>query len=238
MPRASNLDRTTSVPIVLISATDTSVGKTWIGAALARALTYLGHRVIAIKPLETGCDVIPSETEDGILLARATKQSAPTQALLRFQLPVAPPQAAEREGRRIDFADLTRQICSYGANADLVLIEGAGGLYSPLTWEQSAVDLAKALSARVLIVAPDRLGVINHALMTLALLEQNDIDVVGLVLNAPERGDTSTGSNANAIARVSGFTRIVQMPRTRDTLTIEAPIRQVIEWLGLEADKG
>ena len=168
--------------MLLITGTDTGVGKTWTGCALARALRRSGRRVVAVKPLETGCPGPPAETEDGALLARATGQAEPQHALLRFRDPVAPPEAADREGRHIDFEDLVRRVREYAARADISLVEGAGGLLSPLTWERSALDLARALEARVLLVAADRLGTISHTLMALKLLELNRLEVLGVVL--------------------------------------------------------
>ena len=156
--------------MLLITGTDTGVGKTWTGCALARALRRSGRRVVAVKPLETGCPGPPAETEDGALLARATGQAEPQHALLRFRDPVAPPEAADREGRQIDFEDLVRRVREYAARADISLVEGAGGLLSPLTWKRSALDMARALEARVLLVAADRLGTIGHTLMALKLL--------------------------------------------------------------------
>ena len=219
--------------IALIVGTDTGVGKTWTGCALARALRQSGRRVVTVKPLETGCPGPPAETEDGALLARATGQAAPLHALLRFRDPVAPPEAADREGRQIDFEDLVRRVREYAARADIALVEGAGGLLSPLTWERSALDLAQALEARVLLVAADRLGTISHTLMALKLLELNRLEVMGLVLNAPEQPDASTGSNAAAISRLSSCSRILCTPRTYDPEAVSDSVQEVTQWLQL-----
>jgi len=222
-----------SPSILLIVGTDTGVGKTWTGCALARALRRNGRRVVAVKPLETGCPGPPTETEDGALLARATGQAAPLRALLRFRDPVAPPEAADREGRQINLEDLVRRVREYAARADITFVEGAGGLLSPLTWEQSAVDLARALEARVLLVAADRLGTISHTLMALKLLELNRLDVLGLVLTAPEQPDASTGSNAAAISRLSSSSRILCAPRAHDQEAISDWTQEVTRWLQL-----
>jgi len=219
--------------ILLIVGTDTGVGKTWTGCALARALRRSGRRVVALKPLETGCPGPQAETEDGALLARATGQAEPQHALLRFRDPVAPPEAADREGRQIDFEDLVRRVREYTARADILLVEGAGGLLSPLTWERSALDLAQALEARVLLVAADRLGTISHTLMALKLLELNRLEVLGLVLTAPEQPDASTGSNAAAISRLSSCSRILCAPRAHDPEAISDWVQEVTQWLQL-----
>lgn len=79
-------------------------------------------------------------------LARATGQADPPHALLRFREPVAPSEAADREGRRLAFDDLIHRIREYTACAEIVVVEGAGGLLSPLTWERNAVDRESTLS--------------------------------------------------------------------------------------------
>lgn len=216
--------------IVVITGTDTGVGKTWTGCALARALRHAGRRVLAIKPLETGCRQLPQDSEDGVLLARAAVQTEPTAALMRLQDPVAPPEAAEREGRVIDFENIVRRIRQYAGAADVTLVEGAGGLLAPLTWQHTAVELARALDAAVLLVAADRLGTINHTLLTLKLLELSRLEVIGVVLTAPETPDSSTGSNAAAIARLSKFPRIHCVPRTCEPKAICRSMQQVTTW--------
>ncbi len=228
------MDRMMLAPsVLLIVGTDTGVGKTWTGCALARTLCRGGRRVVAVKPLETGCPGAPAETEDGVALARATGQAAPLHALLRFREPVAPSEAADREGRQIDFDDLVRRVREHAACADLALVEGAGGLLSPLTWEHNAMDLARALGARMLLVAADRLGTISHSLAALKLLELNRLETIGVVLTAPEQPDASTGSNAAAISRLSGCSRILCAPRTRDPKAISDCMQEVTQWLHL-----
>lgn len=190
--------------ILLVTGTDTGVGKTYVAAALARQLEAEGCRVAAMKPVETGCATEPAPTEDGVILARATGQRSPRQALRRFRAPLAPAVAAELEGMTVELEEVAREIRREAEAADVVLVEGAGGLLSPMGWSWTALDLARALDAAALVVASDRLGCINHALLTIGTLEAAGVRVVGLVLNAPELGDQSTGSNAGAIQRLWG----------------------------------
>jgi len=81
---------------LVITGTDTGVGKTWVGRVLSHALVAAGRRVVAVKPVETGCGNPGSHLEDGALLAAATGQAEPRAALHRFAAPVAPALAAER----------------------------------------------------------------------------------------------------------------------------------------------
>lgn len=223
---------------LLITGTDIGVGKTWVGCALARALRSADKRVVAIKPVETGCSGQPSKSEDGVRLARATGQSQPAHAILRLPDPVAPVLSSERAGAEIDFDALVLKIERFAEEAEYALIEGAGGLLAPITWEWNMADVARALGASALVVAADRLGTINHTLLTLSALELAGISCAGVVLTTPgkaregEGKDASVGSNAAAIARLSGLDRIVSLPRVGDDKAAAESIVPVIEWLG------
>ncbi len=216
--------------VLVVTGTDTGVGKTWTAAALARTLADGGRRVIALKLVETGCAAAGPGGEDGQLLARATGQRAPTEALVRFAADVAPALAAEFEGSPLDFDEILLQVEGYAADADIAIVEGSGGLLAPIGWDWNLVDLAQALEARALVVGMDRLGTISHALLTLSALEIGGVPVVGLVLTTPECPDGSTGTNAAAIERLSGLERIAVVPRAEDAEAADA-VRRIASWL-------
>lgn len=216
---------------LLITGTDSGVGKTWVGCALALALRQAGRSVVAIKPVETGCSGQPSESEDGVRLARATGQSQPAHAIIRLPDTLAPVLASERSGTEIDFDALVLKVERYSEAAEYTLIEGVGGLLAPLTWEWNMADVARSLGAMALVVAADRLGTVNHTLLTLSALELAGIPCAGVVLLAPEQKDSSSGSNAGAIARLSGIERVVSLPRV-DEDAAATSVAPVIDWLG------
>jgi dethiobiotin synthase len=215
---------------ILITGTGNSVGKTWVGCALALALRSAGREVVAIKPVETGCREIPGEREDGALLATATGQEQPTHALFRLTERVPPPLSSDWSGITIDFDAMILKIERYGGEAEHLLIEGVGGLLSPVTWEWNMVDVARALGAGALVVAVDRLGTINQTLLTLSALELAGVLCAGVVLTPPEVPDQSTGSNAAAIVRLSGLDRVVAAPKTAYPDRTDA-MRTVVGWL-------
>jgi dethiobiotin synthetase len=216
---------------LLITGTDTGVGKTWVARALSHALVAGGRKVVAVKPVESGCNPSGSHLEDGALLAAATGQAEPRAALFRFTAPVAPALAAEREGQDIDLDALVLQIEGLSQGADVLLVEGAGGLLSPITWEWTVVELARLLGAAALVVAADRLGTINHTQLTLSALELAGIDLMGVVFTAPETPDESTGTNATSIERLSGIERVVSLPRENDPSSAAAHIAPLVGWL-------
>jgi dethiobiotin synthetase len=217
---------------ILVTGTDVGVGKTRVACALARMLQNAGKQVVAIKPVETGCAGQPGQDEDGVRLARATGQTAPAHAILRLAAPVAPVLASERTGNEIDLDALVLKIERYADQAEYAIIEGAGGLLTPVTWEWNMADLARTLGAAALVVGVDRLGTINHTLLTLSALELAGLPCLGVVLNVPAAPDPSTGSNAGAIARLSGIDRIVTLPRLADDDGASATLQPVLGWLG------
>ena len=139
--------------------------------------------------------------------------------------------AAEREGRIIDFDDLLIRIEGYAAAADLVLLEGVGGLLAPITWEWCLVDIAQALEARAVLVASDRSGSVNHALLTLGALELASVPVTDVVITSPDVPDASTGTNDAAIARLGGIARIREATRTTDPEAAAVEMHPVAEAL-------
>ncbi len=191
----------------MVTGTDTGVGKTYVSQAILRAL----EGGVGIKPVETGCSEPPSDQEDGALLAAVSAPGGPPRALQRFAMPAAPPVAAEVEGRSVDFEGWLAQIRAQRSR--YTLVEGAGGLLSPLSWKHTALDLATRLSAEAVVVAADKLGTLNHTLMTLRVLEQAKVPVLGVVLSAPEHEDPTTGTNARALRTVHPQCRVLELPR-------------------------
>jgi dethiobiotin synthetase len=166
-----------------------------------------------------------------VLLARATGQSQPSHAIFRLTEQVPPAIASDRSGITLDFDALISRIERYGNTAEYLLIEGVGGLLAPVTWEWNMVDVARALGACALVVAVDRLGTINHTLLTLSALELAGVPCAGVVLTTPDHPDQTTGTNGAAISRLSGVDRVVAAPKSAYPDRSE-PMRSVVGWLG------
>jgi dethiobiotin synthetase len=198
---------------LLVVGTDTGVGKTRVGTGLMAALRMAGHSPVAIKPVESGTSDLQPEEEDGVQLAKASGQSFPTQALVRLGTPVAPPDAADMEGVALHPQEWVAEIRDTSRRHPFTLVEGAGGLLSPLAWRWTARDLAKEVDARVLLVAADRLGTLNHTLLSLEALESKSIPVLAVVFSAPANPDASTGRNAAALRKCWAGENIWELPR-------------------------
>jgi dethiobiotin synthetase len=219
------------LPVTLVVGTDTDVGKTWVSCALIRALRAAGQSVTAVKPIETGTSEPPRPDEDGALLAEAAGQAGPRRALLRLALKTAPAVAADETGVKIDYEDLIVRMRSLVSADSMLIVEGTGGLLSPLTWSDNHLDLAHSLDARVLLVAADRIGTINHTLMALRVLRTEKVPVLGVVLNQPGEPDESSKSNATVLVRLADQTPVVKIPRLTDQAAATEALKEVAGWL-------
>ncbi len=179
---------------VFITGTDTEVGKTWVGTQLAARLYQQGLPLVVRKPAESGC----ARRNDQLLPADATaywQALEQSQALAdicphRFAAPLAPVQAARLEHIRIELQDL-RHSCEAAEQAFL-LVEGAGGFYSPLAEDGLNADLAEALELPVLLVAADKLGCLNQILLTRQAILDRGLRLTAVVLNQPVRPSTES----------------------------------------------
>lgn len=178
---------------VLITGIDTEIGKTWVTTALlAYGRRYCPNQRWAIfKPIQTG--VTPGvdhgvDHEQGgdrshYLRLFDLHQSADDISPLSFQAPLAPPLAAQREERAIDLAPVWQTLQKLQASYDQVLIEGIGGLGTPITWEWTVADLAAAWKLPILLVVPVRLGAIAQIVANVALARQHQLKIHGIILN-------------------------------------------------------
>ena len=200
--------------------TDTDVGKTVVGCGLSKALVDMGHPTLAIKPVETGCRLDTLDRQDGVRLASATGQTSPAYALRRFVTPIAPPVAADLEGEVLEYDGLLKTVRAAMRPNHVHLIEGAGGLLSPITWSATMTDICLDLGAHAVLVAADKLGVLNHTLMTLHVLKSAKIPLAAIVLcqvdrplkRPTEQADASVGRNLKALRTLVGETDVVYLP--------------------------
>jgi len=195
-------------PGLFITGTDTEVGKTYVAALIARSLRAAGHRVGVYKPAASGCREVEGElvADDAVLLWEAAGRPGELDRVCpqRFRAALAPHLAAREEGKTLD-PDLLRTGIEYWrARSDVIVVEGAGGLMSPLGDDEYVADLANDLGFPLVIVARNSLGTINHTLQTLiaAATFRDGLSIAGIVFNhpAPPGGDPSTESNRRELA--------------------------------------
>jgi dethiobiotin synthetase len=195
-------------PGLYITGTNTGVGKSHVTRLIARALIRAGHKVGVYKPVATDCkrDGMDVVAPDAIKLWEAAGRPGKLEDVCpqRFVAPLAPPISARLEGREVDRDLLRSGIEMWRECSDVVLVEGAGGLLSPMSDEDDNSTLAAEFGYPLVVVAVNELGTINATLLTLigakTLLPQ--VPIAGIVLNRLKLfpDDESTKTNADEIA--------------------------------------
>ena len=170
-----------------VVGTDTGVGKTHVSCALLQALAQHHRRVVGMKPVAAG--VVPWgegwASEDSIALRAASTIAVPPELDTPVLLPdpLSPHIAATRAGVQIDIAAIVQAYQALAAQADAVVVEGAGGFHVPLSPTETGADLALALNLPVVLVVGLRLGCLNHALLTAEAIAARGLTLAGWVAN-------------------------------------------------------
>ena len=183
---------------VFVAGTGTDLGKTHIACALLRAAKARGLRVDAFKPVVSGFDPEAPEASDPARLAAAMGRpdAWPEISPRRYRAPLAPNLAARLEGDTLLMADLIADCRTWleTRDTDLALVEGAGGVMSPMTDDATNLDLMSALGLPVLLVAGSYLGTASHLLTALEVLRARGLTVAAIVvsesLDAPNLGQS------------------------------------------------
>ena len=197
--------------IAIVTGTGTGIGKTHVAVALVRALRASGQRALGLKPIESG--IREPELSDHALLAQASSFHVKHLAY-RFSAPLSPHLAARETGVVIDLDALTEDITRFRAEADTTVVELAGGLFKPLSATAVNADLLRRLQPDlVLLVAPDRLGVLHDVLVMVRAAHSIPVSFAVVVVNAQETEDASTGRNAHELRLLLADTRILSLSR-------------------------
>ena len=193
---------------LFITGTDTGVGKTVLTALLVRFLRERGVNAIALKPVCSGgrgdARVLRAAMGNGLSLDEINPW--------HFRAPIAPLLAARHERKRVRLAEVLAHIRAMRKRFDVLLVEGAGGLFSPLGENFNSHDLILALRAMPLVIAPNRLGVVNHILLTLEALPRSAAARARVVLMSPPKPDSATVANARLLAGFFDAKRIFTLP--------------------------
>jgi dethiobiotin synthetase len=179
-----------------------------------------------MKPIETG---VREQPDDALALRSAAADPAPLDTIcpIRLRAPLAPSVAARLEGRTIDPDDLARRIKARAADADLLLVESAGGLLVPIAGTFTMADLASRRALPVLIVGANRLGTVNHMALTARVAASLGLAVRGFVLSQPQPAtDPSGATNAGEITALTGLRCLGVLPHLDDPRTA-APLLDV-----------
>ncbi|MDA1232761.1 MAG: dethiobiotin synthase [Planctomycetota bacterium] len=193
---------------IFVTGTDTGVGKTHVACCLIRQLRQTGLNVGAYKPACSGAeyDAAGHPVWSDVELLHAAAGLDVSLDLIcpqRFLAAVAPNVAAELEGRSVSTELLISGVSAWAKIADVLIVEGAGGLFCPLSDGLTVFDLALRVQAPMVVVAANRLGVINHTRLTVERIRQSGLNIAAVVLNElqiPHRNDASLMTNARQIS--------------------------------------
>jgi dethiobiotin synthetase len=217
---------------LLVTGTDTGVGKTVVAAALIRAMRSRGVRAIGFKPVETGCDGLQPNDSDVLALASGEKTPL-VRPLLQLRESLAPAVAAERAGVPIAASEIEARVHELRRERFSVVIEGAGGVMVPLAWVEqryyTVLDLAEHIGMlEAIIVGRAGLGTLNHVVLTAAMLSARGIPLRGVVLNGKSaEADAAEATNPSVLSRMLPGVHIIQVPRHQAVDVVSATVQWV-----------
>lgn len=217
---------------ILITGTDTGVGKTFFTCALAALLRSEGYRVGVMKPAETDCREKDGQLfpDDAWRLKEASDCAEPIDRICPYRLPepLAPSIAAERAGVKIDIDHLLAVCGDISAKHDITLVEGAGGLMVPLVGSFTYADFARVAKLPIIVVAANRLGVINHLLLTLEHASCKGLRLWGYVLNqSTAELSLAAETNREVLAGMTGVRCLGEIPFVSDAGAQEYALDQL-----------
>jgi dethiobiotin synthetase len=164
-----------------ITGTDTNVGKTWATLALMHAIKQQGKTVVGMKPVASGCTTENGELRnaDALAIQDCASVLVPYDWLnpYAYQLPVSPHLADPNHP--VDIAHIVARFQQLRALADVIIVEGAGGWYTPVNDQETIADVARALGLPVIMVVAMRLGCINHACLTYQAIQHSAVSCAG-----------------------------------------------------------
>jgi dethiobiotin synthetase len=231
-----------SLPGIFVVGTDTGVGKTYVAAAVTRVLVREGRRVGVLKPVATGAVRLGDSwrCEDAERLIEAVGSGVPLErvAPVVFEEPLAPPVAARRSGTpltadRVEAAVTSAISWWRDRGAEVLIVEGVGGLLCPLAEGTTVADLAVELDFPLLVVARRSLGTLNHTLLTAEAARLRALRLTGLVLNSPEpaTGGAAEATNASELVRrLPGVPLLAELPYADDPSGMLPEALSRVDW--------
>lgn len=183
-----------------VTGTDTGVGKTLISCALLHAFAAQGKSVAGMKPVAAGCD--DDDLNEDVKKLRAASNILTSLGQINpysFFHPIAPHLAARHAGVSINLERILNSYHELSTQAEVVIVEGAGGFLVPLNDTQDSADLAVALELPVILVVGMRLGCLNHALLTMRAINASGLKCAGWVANVLDPDMAALDENIKAL---------------------------------------
>jgi dethiobiotin synthetase len=186
---------------LFLTGTDTNVGKSYVASLLVRALRADGHNCVGLKPICCG------DREDATLLHAAADGAIELNDInpVWLRAPAAPYTASLIENRAIDLTLVREAFERARSKHESVIVEGAGGWLVPIARDYYVADLAVEMKLPVAIVVANRLGALNHALLTVEAVRARGLECAGLILNHPSQDeDIATTTNRGVLEEFAG----------------------------------
>lgn len=208
--------------VVFVTGTDTEVGKTLVCGLLARFFNEQGLRVVTQKWIQTGSeDDVPEDIATHLcLMDRDVAHIEPFRADVcpyQFKMPASAHLASEMEHCAIDPKKIKRSTAKLKQAFDRVIVEGLGGALVPYSRKDLVLDLVQTLDLPVIVVARNKLGAINHTLLTLEALQARGLTILGTVFNSSEYEDAHIAQdNPQIVADLTGQPILGTLPWTKE----------------------
>ena len=216
-----------AIPGLLVTGTDTGVGKTVIAGAVADWFRRRGRHVAVCKPAGSGCvkrrEGLVSEDAEFLAQCADSRHSLDLICPQRFLEPLAPAVAAKRANQPLDWETIDRAIQEMSRGSDVMIVEGIGGIMVPMDQRHTMLDVAQWLNLPAVVVSRPGLGTINHTLLTLEALRSRKLRVAGVVINRypPENPSVAEETNPRAIEQWGKTAVLTIVP---DEAVVEATI--------------
>ena len=186
-----------------ITGTDTEIGKTFVSSLLIKELAEEGLKVIGMKPIASGAKTIDGslKNDDALSLIQASNVDVDYKIInpYVFEPAISPHIAAADAGIEIDIKNIKNKFLELKNQSDLVVVEGVGGWYAPLSFNTTVADLAEELNQPVILVVGLRLGCLNHALLTAQAIRQSGLAIAGWIANHVEKDFSVAEKNIETI---------------------------------------
>ena len=182
---------------IFVAGTDTGVGKSIFTGLLARHLLKKGHRVVTQKWVQTGAVNFSQDIRTHLRLMRKTIDEyasyLPSMTPYLFEYASSPHLAGRLENKPIRISKIKKCFKYLSEHFDFVVVEGSGGILVPLGWKRLLAEVVKELHLPVMLIAENRLGAINHTLLSIEALKSRGIKIIGVIFN------TSSNSSENRV---------------------------------------
>lgn len=210
---------------LFITGTDTEVGKTVVSTELLSLLAEAGYRVAGMKPVASGAEYIDNSLRnaDALSLLSAANVKLDYELInpYVFAQPVSPHIAARQAGVEISLAHIKHCYAQIANQADVVIVEGVGGWYAPLSDALTLADLAVEMQLPVIMVVGLRLGCLNHARLTLEAMQHSGVYIAGWIANQVDPDFSELEANLTSLQRFLSIPFIGMLPfRSSDSTVV------------------